>query len=122
MPLRHQLFEADGAVKTEKLQKEMKNISISFKFNATTGRSRLLSQRRIGRERKSELLEVSNHVSPIAAVPFVREALVEQQQKMGEDKGIVMDGRDIRYYRVPKCRTEDFRYSQLTGESTAPLR
>ena len=36
--LRHQLFEADGAVKTEELQKEMKNISISFKFNATTGR------------------------------------------------------------------------------------
>ena len=36
--LRHQLFEADGAVKTEELQKEMKNISISFKFNETTGR------------------------------------------------------------------------------------
>ena len=36
--LRHQLFEADGTVKTEELQKEMKNISISFKFNETTGR------------------------------------------------------------------------------------
>ena len=40
-------------------------------------------------------MEVSNHVSPIAAIPFVRKALVAQQQKMGEDKGIVMDGRDI---------------------------
>ena len=40
-------------------------------------------------------MEVSSHVSPIAAIPFVREALVAQQKKMGEDKGIVMDGRDI---------------------------
>ena len=38
---------------------------------------------------------MSSRVSPIAAVPFVRKALVEQQQKMGEAKGIVMDGRDI---------------------------
>lgn len=92
--LRHQLFEADGAVKTEELQKEMKNISISFKFNATTGRPDCyLNGKLVEKEIRS--LEVSNHVSPIAAVPFVREALVEQQKKMGEDKGIVMDGRDI---------------------------
>ena len=92
--LRHQLFEADGAVKTEELQKEMKNISISFKFNETTGRPDCyLNGELVEKEIRS--LEVSNHVSPIAAVPFVREALVEQQQKMGEDKGIVMDGRDI---------------------------
>ena len=40
-------------------------------------------------------MEVSSHVSPIAAVGFVRKALVEQQQAMGKEKGIVMDGRDI---------------------------
>ena len=40
-------------------------------------------------------LEVSSHVSPIAALPFVREALVAQQQQMGLEGGIVMDGRDI---------------------------
>ena len=40
-------------------------------------------------------MEVSQHVSPIAAIPFVREALVAQQQAMGKEKGIVMDGRDI---------------------------
>ena len=40
-------------------------------------------------------LEVSNHVSPIAAVGFVRTAMVAQQQQMGKDKGVVMDGRDI---------------------------
>ena len=47
--LRHQLFEADGAVKTEELQKEMKNISISFKFNATTDCRRSFRQRGAGR-------------------------------------------------------------------------
>ena len=40
-------------------------------------------------------MEVSRRVSPIAALPFVREALTRQQQAMGEEKGIVMDGRDI---------------------------
>jgi cytidylate kinase len=40
-------------------------------------------------------MEVSSRVSPIATLPFVRTALVAQQQRMGQDKGIVMDGRDI---------------------------
>ena len=105
--LRHQLFEADGAVKTEELQKEMKNISISFKFNATTGRPDCyLNGELVEKEIRS--LEVSNHVSPIAAVPFVREALVELQQKMGEDKGIVMDGRDIGTTVFPNAELKIF--------------
>jgi cytidylate kinase len=40
-------------------------------------------------------MEVSRCVSLIAALPFVREALTHQQQMMGKEKGIVMDGRDI---------------------------
>jgi cytidylate kinase len=40
-------------------------------------------------------MEVSSRVSPVAALPFVREALVALQQEMGKEKGIVMDGRDI---------------------------
>ena len=40
-------------------------------------------------------MEVSSHVSPVAALDFVREAMVKQQQEMGRKKGIVMDGRDI---------------------------
>ena len=40
-------------------------------------------------------MEVSKRVSHIAALPFVRRALVEQQRRMGKEKGIVMDGRDI---------------------------
>lgn len=92
--LRHQLFNEDGTIKTDELQKEMQNISISFKLNPTTGTPDCyLNGELVEKEIRS--LEVSNHVSPIAAVPFVREALVKQQQKMGQEKGIVMDGRDI---------------------------
>ena len=46
-------------------------------------------------ERDIRTIEVSQHVSPVAALPFVRSAMVEQQQAMGLEKGIVMDGRDI---------------------------
>lgn len=92
--IRHHLFNEDGSVKVTELEKEMPNIHISFKLNTQTGcPDCFLNGELVEKEIRS--LEVSNHVSPVAAVPFVREALVKQQQKMGEDKGIVMDGRDI---------------------------
>ena len=92
--LRHDLFHEDGSVKTNELEKEMANIQISFKFNAEAGRpDTYLNGECVEKEIRS--LEVSNHVSPIAAVPFVRTAMVAQQQQMGKDKGVVMDGRDI---------------------------
>ena len=40
-------------------------------------------------------MEVSSKVSPISTLDFVREEMVAQQQAMGKEKGIVMDGRDI---------------------------
>ena len=92
--LRHGLFQEDGSVNTAALEAEMPNIQISFKFNAETGRpDTYLNGECVEQEIRS--LEVSNHVSPIAAVPFVRTAMVAQQQQMGKDKGVVMDGRDI---------------------------
>ena len=92
--LRHNLFNEDGSVKTAELEKEMPNIQISFKFNAEAGRpDTYLNGECVEKEIRS--LEVSSHVSPIAAVPFVRTAMVVQQQQMGKDKGVVMDGRDI---------------------------
>ena len=91
---RHNLFNEDGSVKTAELEKEMANIQISFKFNAEAGRpDTYLNGECVEKEIRS--LEVSSHVSPIAAVPFVRTAMVAQQQQMGKDKGVVMDGRDI---------------------------
>ena len=92
--LQHNLFNEDGSVKTTELEQEMPNIQISFKFNPATGRpDTYLNNVRVEDEIRS--LEVSSHVSPIAAVGFVRTAMVAQQQQMGKNKGVVMDGRDI---------------------------
>jgi cytidylate kinase len=59
-------------------------------------------------ERDIRTLEVSNHVSPIAALPFVRRALVAQQQRMGREGGIVMDGRDIGTVVFPHAELKIF--------------
>ena len=53
-------------------------------------------------------MEVSNRVSPIAALPFVRALLTEQQQAMGQAKGIVMDGRDIGTAVFPQAEMKVF--------------
>lgn len=92
--LRHNLFNADGSVREDELRQEMGNIHITFKLNPETGRpDTYLNGELVENDIRS--LEVSNHVSPIAAIAFVRHALVAQQQQMGKKKGIVMDGRDI---------------------------
>ena len=72
----------------------MPQIGVSFKLNSITGRPETyLNSENVEQEIRS--MEVSAHVSPIAAIDFVRTALVAQQQQMGKEKGIVMDGRDI---------------------------
>ena len=92
--LRHGIFNADGSVQLEKLKEMMPQIGVSFKLNSATGRPETyLNSENVEQEIRS--MEVSAHVSPIAAIDFVRTALVEQQQQMGKEKGIVMDGRDI---------------------------
>jgi len=92
--LRHGLFRDDNSIDTEALERQMPDIRISFKLNPGTGRpDTYLNGECVEQEIRS--LEVSNHVSPIAAIPFVRTAMVAQQQQMGKDKGVVMDGRDI---------------------------
>ena len=72
----------------------MGNINISFKLNTETGMPDTYLNGELV-EREIRTLEVSNNVSPIATLAFVRAAMVCQQQAMGREKGIVMDGRDI---------------------------
>lgn len=92
--LRNNLFNADGGIKEDELKSRMGDISISFKYNAGTGRpDTYLNGENV--EQEIRTMQVSAHVSPIAALPFVRQALVAQQQAMGKEKGVVMDGRDI---------------------------
>ena len=105
--LRHNLFNADGTIRERELQEQMKDINISFQFNKTTGRpDTYLNGENV--ENDIRTMEVSSHVSPIATLAFVREALVAQQQRMGAEKGIVMDGRDIGTVVFPKAELKIF--------------
>jgi cytidylate kinase len=105
--LRHHLFNDDGSVNTAALQQQMADIHISFRLNAETGRpDTYLNGECV--EQLIRSIEVSSHVSPIAAVPFVRTALVAQQQLMGRDKGVVMDGRDIGTVVFPDAELKIF--------------
>lgn len=92
--MRGGMFGADGSIDKAALETAMGDISVSFRFNETTGRPDTYLNGELV-ERDIRTMEVSSHVSPVAALPFVRKALVAQQKKMGEEKGIVMDGRDI---------------------------
>lgn len=92
--LRRDLFNNDGSVNTDALQAEMPHINISFQLNEDT-KTPITFLNGENVEKEIRTLEVSNHVSVIAAIGFVRNELVAQQQKMGMNKGVVMDGRDI---------------------------
>ena len=124
----------NGIIQGEKidesrLKQEMKNIHISFQFNAERGRpDTYLNGERV--EDRIRTLEVSNHVSPVAALPFVREEMVRQQQHMGEEGGIIMDGRDIGTTVFPNAELKIFvtasaeiraqrRYDELTAKGEA---
>jgi cytidylate kinase len=91
--LENGLFIGDH-LDVENLENEIKDIRISFVKNPETGRAdTYLNGRNVEREIRS--MGVADKVSPVAAVGFVREEMVKQQQAMGLEKGIVMDGRDI---------------------------
>lgn len=87
------IFNGD-VIDTEKLKHRMKDIHISFRIDPETGRPNTYLND-VNVENKIRTMEVSSKVSPISALDFVRSAMVEQQQAMGREKGIVMDGRDI---------------------------
>ena len=104
--LRHGLFTDDG-INEEELRRQMPNIHISFKFNTEAGRPDTYLNGELV-ERDIRTMEVSNHVSPIATLGFVREAMVAQQQLMGQGGGIVMDGRDIGTVVFPHAELKVF--------------
>ena len=85
----------------------MDDIHISFRLNGETGRPDTYLNGELV-ERDIRTIEVSKHVSPVAALPFVRTAMVAQQQEMGHDKGIVMDGRDIGTTVFPEAELKVF--------------
>ena len=83
------------------------DIHISFQINKETGNSdTFLNGENV--EKPIRSMEVADKVSPVAAVGFIREAMVKQQQAMGKDKGIVMDGRDIGTVVFPHAELKVF--------------
>ena len=105
--MRAGIIDADGNIDTERLTAAMPDIRITFRFNPDTQRPDTYLNGELV-EQEIRTIAVSSHVSPIAALPFVREALVEQQQQMGRQGGIVMDGRDIGTVVLPDAELKIF--------------
>lgn len=122
--MRHDLFQSDGTPDAGKLQELLPEINIDQQLIDGTTQTFLNAE---NVEREIRTMEVSGHVSPIAALPFVREKLVEQQRKMGSTGGVVMDGRDIGTVVFPDAELKIFvtasaevraqrRYKELLGK------
>lgn len=105
--MRNGMLDAEGNVLADKLKDAMPQVNVSFRLNEETGRpDTYLNGERV--EDIIRSIEVSNNVSKVAAIPFVREAMVEQQRAMGREKGIVMDGRDIGTTVFPQAELKIF--------------
>ena len=117
-------FVGNDFLDTKQLIFNLKQISLSFKFNESLGFSEMyLNNKNVEKEIRS--LEISQLVSKVSGISEVRKKLVSEQQLMGLDKGIVMDGRDIGTVVFPKAELKLFmtasadkrasrRYKELT--------
>ena len=104
--LKHGLFQ-DDTLNTERLKAELPDLDIAFKLNHETGRPQTYLNGELV-ENDIRTLAVSAKVSIVAALGFVREAMVRLQQQMGREKGIVMDGRDIGTMVFPDAELKIF--------------
>lgn len=105
--MRNDVFDANENIDEARLKALLPDVKLTFQLNNETKLPEVcLNGENV--ERYIRTLEVSQHVSPIAALPFVREKLVEQQQAMGNEKGIVMDGRDIGTVVFPNAELKIF--------------
>ena len=123
--LQHNLIQGE-TIDTDGLKNQLKDIHISFKLNPETGRPDTYLNG-VNVEADIRTMAVSSKVSLIAALDFVRQAMVMQQQEMGKAKGIVMDGRDIGTTVFPDAELKIFvtaspeiraqrRYDELKGK------
>lgn len=124
------LIKADGTPDAEALESRMQEIHVSFRLNPDTGRpDTYLNGENV--ETRIRTMEVSGLVSPVAALPFVRAAMTAQQQAMGREGGIVMDGRDIGTAVFPHAEMKVFvtasdeiraqrRYDELVAKGEQP--
>lgn len=120
--MRHNMVSPAGEVNVTTLVSALPDISIDFHVDSDRQYTMLNGE---NVENEIRTLEVSNCVSPVAAIAEVRHALVKMQRAMGESKGIVMDGRDIGTVVFPNAEMKVFcdasaekraerRYKELT--------
>ncbi|MDD3723223.1 MAG: (d)CMP kinase [Lutibacter sp.] len=104
--IQRNLISEDKFFKKE-LIKELKQIQLVFKFNSALGFAEIYLNG-VNVETEIRNMKVSRLVSKVAEVPEIRKKLVEQQQKMGKYKGVVMDGRDIGTVVFPDAELKIF--------------
>lgn len=104
--LRNNIFNG-ASLDAERLESLLPQIHVSFVLDPETNLPLACLNGEVV-EREIRTMEVSSRVSPIAALPFVRTLLTQMQQKMGEAKGIVMDGRDIGTAVFPQAELKIF--------------
>jgi cytidylate kinase len=84
----------DELVDLKRLKEELVNLEIAFKINPHAGINEVyLNGKNVEEEIRG--MKVSENVSPISKIAFVRKKMVAYQRQMGEKKSVVMDGRDI---------------------------
>lgn len=97
----------NSVIDLPKLLESLKDIKVSFDYNSTTKVSEVfLNGEHI--EKEIRTLEVANNVSSISSIKEVREKMVALQRKMGKDKGVIMDGRDIGSFVFPDAELKLF--------------
>lgn len=104
--LRNGVFNGEQ-LDAERLAALMPQLEVSFKLDPETNLPLAMLNGEVV-EQEIRTMEVSSRVSPVAALPFVREAMTAMQQRMGEQKGIVMDGRDIGTVVFPQAELKIF--------------
>lgn len=121
---------ANGEIDIERLRATMDNIKITFGTDEET-KAQITFLNGTNVENEIRSLEVSQQVSRVAALDFVRTALIDQQREMGKAKGIVMDGRDIGTTVFPDAELKIFvtasaevrarrRYDELVARGSNP--
>ncbi|MDD2197126.1 MAG: (d)CMP kinase [Bacteroidales bacterium] len=98
---------SNSGIDEVRLAELLKNIKVGFVKDAS-GDGWLTTLNGEVIEQQIRTLEVSGLVSPVSAIPMVRSKMTQQQQEMGEQKGIVMDGRDIGTVVFPKAELKIF--------------
>jgi cytidylate kinase len=100
-------FISDIFFDSKDLIANLSKIELSFRFNAKLGFAEMFLNG-INVEKEIRTLEVSKLVSKVAEISEVRKKLVEQQQQIGKNKGVVMDGRDIGTVVFPDAELKFF--------------